>query len=177
MTRHPLSIQYRIFALFSTLSIFAVYATAFRTIGWLRLVGSLKSYVSFAEYRLFSRALLQKRPIILRSLLMVATPCVSRIFFAQSMLFAANLRVGSEDLRITCVPISIFLDSFRGHSGPLVRTIRETRCVHVGFFSRFASILEMVSRILKIDHFTSDLEIEGPNSMPKQWTGTCLAGV
>jgi len=42
--------------------------------GWLRLVGSLKLQVSFAEYRLFSRALLQKKPIILRSLLIVATP-------------------------------------------------------------------------------------------------------
>ena len=42
--------------------------------GWLRLVGSLKLYVSFAEYRLFSRALLQKRPIIIRSLLIIATP-------------------------------------------------------------------------------------------------------
>jgi len=41
---------------------------------WLRLVGSLKSYVSSAEYSLFYRALLQKRPIILRSLLIVATP-------------------------------------------------------------------------------------------------------
>jgi len=27
--------------------------------GWLRLVGSFKVYVSFAEYRLFDRALLQ----------------------------------------------------------------------------------------------------------------------
>ena len=42
--------------------------------GWLRLVGSSKLYVSFAEYRLFYRALLQKRPIILRRLLIVATP-------------------------------------------------------------------------------------------------------
>ena len=40
--------------------------------GWLRLVGSLKIYVSFAEYCLFYRALLQKRPIILRSLLIKA---------------------------------------------------------------------------------------------------------
>jgi len=44
------------------------------TMGWLRLVGSLKSEVSFAEYRLIYRALLQKRPIILRSLLIEATP-------------------------------------------------------------------------------------------------------
>jgi len=42
--------------------------------GWLRLVGSLKLKVSFAEYHLFYKALLQKRPIILRSLLIVATP-------------------------------------------------------------------------------------------------------
>ena len=42
--------------------------------GWLRLVGSLKLQVSFAEYSLFYRALLQKRPIILRSLLIKATP-------------------------------------------------------------------------------------------------------
>jgi len=42
------------------------------TMGWLQLVGSLKWQVSFAEYRLFCRALLQRRPIILRSLLIVA---------------------------------------------------------------------------------------------------------
>jgi len=42
--------------------------------GWLQVVGSLKWQVSFAEYRLFYRALLQKRPIILRSLPIVATP-------------------------------------------------------------------------------------------------------
>ena len=35
--------------------------------------------VSFAEYRLFYRALLQKRPIILRSLLIEATPFVCGI--------------------------------------------------------------------------------------------------
>ena len=44
--------------------------------GWLRLVGSSKFQVSFAEYSLFYRALVQKRPIILRSLLIVATPYV-----------------------------------------------------------------------------------------------------
>ena len=44
------------------------------TMGWLRLVGSLKLDVSFAEYSLFDGALLQKRPIVLRSLLIIATP-------------------------------------------------------------------------------------------------------
>ena len=44
------------------------------TLGWLRLVGSIKLQVSFAEYSLFYRALLQKRPIILSMLLTQATP-------------------------------------------------------------------------------------------------------
>jgi len=45
-----------------------------RHMGWLRLVGFLKLYVSFAEYSLFYRSFLQKRPTILRSLLIVANP-------------------------------------------------------------------------------------------------------
>jgi len=45
-----------------------------RAMGWLQLVGSIKLQVSFAEYRLFYRALLQKRPLILSILLTVATP-------------------------------------------------------------------------------------------------------
>ena len=40
---------------------------------------SYDAYVSFAEYSLHSRALLQKRRIILRSLLIVATPKVSHM--------------------------------------------------------------------------------------------------
>ena len=40
----------------------------------LRFVGSFKLHVSFAEYRLFNRALLQKRPVILRSLLKRSHP-------------------------------------------------------------------------------------------------------
>jgi len=50
-----------------------------RDMGWLQLVGSLKLQFSFAEYSFFYRALLQKRPIILRSLLIVATPYHGRI--------------------------------------------------------------------------------------------------
>jgi len=41
---------------------------------WLRLVGSFKLYVSFAKEPCKRDDVLQKRPIILRSLLIVATP-------------------------------------------------------------------------------------------------------
>jgi len=47
-------------------------------IGWLRLVGSIKLQVSFAECCLFCRALLQKRPIILSILLIKATPYIDK---------------------------------------------------------------------------------------------------
>ena len=46
--------------------------------GWLRSVGSIKLYVSFAEYCLFYKALLQKRPIISSILLTEATRYLHR---------------------------------------------------------------------------------------------------
>ena len=47
--------------------------------GWLRLVGCLKIYVSLQNIGLFCRALLQKRPIFLSILLIVATPYVTLV--------------------------------------------------------------------------------------------------
>jgi len=44
--------------------------------GWLRLVGSLKLKVAFAKEPYKRDDILQKRPVILRSLLMVATPYI-----------------------------------------------------------------------------------------------------
>jgi len=51
--------------------------------GWLRWVGCLKIQVSLQNTGLFCRALLQKRPIFLNILLIVATPYVSDIFFCN----------------------------------------------------------------------------------------------
>ena len=42
--------------------------------GWLRLVGTLKLHVSFAKEPYTRDDILQKRPLILRSLIIVATP-------------------------------------------------------------------------------------------------------
>ena len=42
--------------------------------GWLQLVGSLKLYVTFAKEPYKRKYILQKRPIILRSLLIEASP-------------------------------------------------------------------------------------------------------
>ena len=47
--------------------------------GWLRLVGCLKIYVSLQNIGLFCRALLQKRPIFLSILVIVATPYMLRV--------------------------------------------------------------------------------------------------
>jgi len=48
--------------------------------GWLRSVGSLKSYVSFAKEPYKRDDILQKRPMILRSLLIVATSYVFTMY-------------------------------------------------------------------------------------------------
>jgi len=57
-----------------------------------------KLQVSFAEYRLFYRALLQKRPSILRSLLIQATPhrktCSQQVFDAASE---------KKNLKVSCI--------------------------------------------------------------------------
>ena len=42
--------------------------------GWLHVVGSLKLYISFAKEPYERDDILQKRPIIFRSLLIVGTP-------------------------------------------------------------------------------------------------------
>jgi len=52
----------------------AASARAYKYYGVAMISRLLKLQASFAEYRLFYRALLQKRHIILRSLLIVATP-------------------------------------------------------------------------------------------------------
>jgi len=57
---------------------------------WLRLVGSLKLQVSFAEYSLFYRALLRKRPTILRSLRIVATPYDSWVMSQESCVMSVR---------------------------------------------------------------------------------------
>jgi len=74
--RHPVEILTSQLAVMSTDYRAALWEilTCQLAMGWLRFVGSLELQVSFAEYRLFYRALSQKRPIILRSLLSVATP-------------------------------------------------------------------------------------------------------
>jgi len=52
----------------------------------------IKLQVSFAEYRLFSRALLQKRPILLRSLLIVATQWLQRVWMCASSCICNTLQ-------------------------------------------------------------------------------------
>jgi len=76
-------------------------------VGWLWLVGSFKLYVSFAGFRLFYRALLQKRPILLRSLLIVATPYRVRFSCAISCGVATTTRL-LKIIGLFCKRIDLF---------------------------------------------------------------------
>jgi len=69
--------------------------------GWLRLVGSIKLQVSFAESSLFYRALLQKRPIILSILLTKATPYLgnSKVVVTHDKNKKEIVHCGTKDLR------------------------------------------------------------------------------
>ena len=58
-------------------------STCQSSMGWLRLVGSLKSWVSFAKETYKRDCILQKRPIILRSLQIVATSYVSKQYMSK----------------------------------------------------------------------------------------------
>jgi len=75
---HVSSAEYRLFVkiigLFCKRALGKRRYSAEGTCNWMKESFSYMSLLSFAEYRLFPRALLQKRPMILGSLLMVATP-------------------------------------------------------------------------------------------------------
>jgi len=60
--------------------------------GWLRLVGFLKSKVSSAKEPYKRDDILQKRPIIIRSLLIVATPCTKKIYKKKHLYYHAYMR-------------------------------------------------------------------------------------
>ena len=81
--------------------------------GWLRLVGSFKLQVSFAEYSFFYRALLQKRPINSRSLIIVATPQLARFavcritynkYVHNTCIFLLSARF---QVKMTCIRIQV----------------------------------------------------------------------
>jgi len=71
--------------------------------GWLRLVGSLKLQVSFPEYRLFYRALLQKRRVILRSLLIAATPYEISCYMSVVRLSACTVNTYDQGCLYLCI--------------------------------------------------------------------------
>jgi len=59
--------------------------------GWLWSVGSIKLWVSFAEYCLFNRALLPKRPMILSILPTEATPYLDSVTLCLLQCVLQNL--------------------------------------------------------------------------------------
>ena len=81
---------------------FCILLSGISLIGWLQLVGSSKLHVSFAEHRLFCRSLLRKRPIILRSLLIVATPYLSPVSLTQASVLLGHTGIRSR-VRTTAV--------------------------------------------------------------------------
>ena len=82
--------------------------------GWLRLVGSLVLQASFAEYRLFYRALLQKTPRILRSLLIAR-----HIFLSEEKDMGWLRLAGSLELQVFFAEYRLFYRALL-HKRPLI---------------------------------------------------------
>jgi len=82
-----------------------IYFILVRSIGWLRLVGSFKLYVSFAEYCLVYRALFQKRPITQTSLDVCMCMCVCTCGYVSALFtlspYSSDLRYAHKHLRYT----------------------------------------------------------------------------
>jgi len=70
------------------------------SVGWLRFVGFLKWWVSFAKEPYKRDCILQKRPMILRSLLIVATPKTMQNIKAAQKIAARTLCTHSNHIQM-----------------------------------------------------------------------------
>jgi len=118
--------------------------------GWLRLVGSLKLQVSFAEYRLFYRALLQKRPVILTSLLIVATPYTNFFWLIVALLsrvtgLFSKCQDSFETLRDSHIPLLTHFTTVI-HDTPLAR--------HRALFTQVRALFTQDKALLITHHTT-----------------------
>jgi len=84
LTIHPSSTLISPIPHLSTTKLIYISPIHYLSMGWLRLVGSFKLQVSFAKEPYKRDCILQKRPIILRSLLIVATPYHNSFMFDKN---------------------------------------------------------------------------------------------
>ena len=96
--------------------------------GWLRSVGSMQLQVSFAEYCLFYRALLQKRLIILSILLTRATPYHN----------------GNKGYRIYWDTLLQVCIDFRHHPGQIRLSREDVQCGYIGCQNIYIEISEYI---------------------------------
>ena len=81
--------------------------------GWLRLVGSLKLWVSFAKEPYKRDNILQKKPMILRSVPVEATPYMTKQTYLLYILYIINIQTFFLDwhCKDTYISIPAFLYS------------------------------------------------------------------
>ena len=98
--------------------------------GWLQSVGSIKLHVSFAEYCLFHRALLQKKPIILSILLTKATPHIKHVHTLQSVRYVSTRWI-YQNIRVWRFPLKLLQP--RNPRNPETQTPRYTFKINQNF--------------------------------------------
>ena len=88
-----------------------IWSSIYLYMGWLRLVGSLKLQVSFAKEPYKRDNILQKRPLILRSLQIVATPYTLQMvhMIIHRMTYGRPRSVLEVGFRPLCPPFVYFV--------------------------------------------------------------------
>ena len=145
-----------------------------RAMWWLRLVGSLKLYVSFAEYAFFYRALLQKRPIILRSLVIIATPYLTPMHQSRDLLLLIHLWIDwfwklgwLNDQCASCTRIAHFMNLRLG-LGPLCYRFEGIRQKLINVKDISMSLSHTMSMDIR-----SPKSVADPSEMPLQSWYNC----
>jgi len=129
--------------------------TTFSHMGWLRLVGSLTLQVSFAKEPYKRDYILQKRPIFLRSLQVVATPYVTEF------LHLWNIHVWNE---------SHLTSGFKKEPFRLIHIIDTQICDMTHLFVKLTCVCLWVTpdkRIWKRAHLTHSYGVPTIRRLPK----------
>ena len=122
--------------------------------GWLGLVGSIKLQVSFAKEPHKTDCILQKRPVVLKSLLIAATPYIKTLFDGAPASFCTCMQVSfaKEPYKRDCILQKRYVVLIDGASAPLCTCT--AKCTYgvptvssidqiIGLFCRISSLLQV----------------------------------
>ena len=130
-------------------------------LGWLRLVGSLRLQVSFAKEPYRRDYILQKSPIFLRSLLLVATPykiCVSRLICPRTeatTFCREHILQGSYYVRYQCREHIMWKTHYASYREHIIFITRVENTFYIDYVTCFIRVVASIRGQMQRTHYTS----------------------